>query len=80
MFLLVKTRVAYLEQTIETILLVAIINNNMLSTLEIVLRVSIFSVKVVKEVVDKSLGKKIARSFNFLYFFFYFFNSYYSSK
>ena len=51
----------------------------MLFTLEIVLEISIFSVKVVKEVVDKCLEEKITRSLNALRFF-YFFSSYYSSK
>ena len=51
----------------------------MLSTLEIVLEVSVFSIKVVKEVVDKYLEEKITRFFNVLRFF-YFFSSYYSSK
>ena len=79
MLLLVKTKVACLEQTIETTLLVTIINNNVLFTLEIVLEVSIFSIKVVKEVVDKCLEERITRFLNALHFF-YFFSSYYSSK
>ena len=51
----------------------------MLSTLEIVLEVSVFSIKVVKKVVNKYLEEKITRSLNALRFF-YFFSSYYSFK
>ena len=69
-----------LGRTIETTLLDAIANNNVLSALEIVLRVSVFSVEVVEEVVDKCLGKEITRSLNALRFFFCFFYSCRSSK
>ena len=68
-FLLVKTRAACLERTIETTLLVAIANDDALSALEIVLGVSVFGVEVVKGVADECLGEGIARSLDALRFF-----------